>query len=193
MMPICRHVKLKLTTSVSRRIRRVKNSSVVYTQFVTPHENKPATTVGPLNCSTLLGAGQLRTLAYNLMYALTAELKLISNLAKRLSAESKIHYQRVALRVRGWAWLEWSPLPSGNCLKLLDPGLRKKTLLVALPHVANPGTKIDFLGIKNFNVRGRNAAVSLPDSELIKCIFISVESGDVVHNAYNSGVDNSEV
>lgn len=195
MRPTCRHVNEKLTTSVSRRVFRAMKASVVYTQFVIPQVRKPATTCGLLKPRySLLGAGHgLDILTNNLVHALPAKFKLIRNLTQRLSAASKIKYQRVALNVRRWTRLERAPLPSRDSFKLFDPGLRKESLLPALPHVPNPCAKIDLASFDDFGMRSRNIAMSFARSELNECCFISVESGVVVHNAYNSGSNNYEV
>lgn len=195
MRPTCRHVNEKLTTSVSRRVFKAMKASVVYTQFVTPQVRKPATTWGLLKpLYSLPGAGHgLDILTHNLMHALPTQFKLIRDLAQRLSAASKIKYQRVALNVRRWTRLERAPLPSRDSFKLFDPGLRKESLLPPLPHVPNPCAKIDLSSFDDFGMRSRNIAMSFARSELNECCFISVESGVVVHNAYNSGSNNYEV
>ena len=203
MMPTCCHVKLKSTTFASRSIRRVKNATAVYRQLLMAHDKNPVRAV-PVPASksssrsiSMSGGGQLvvglRILAHNLVHALPAQLKLISNLTKRLAARSKVQYQRVALNVRRWSWLEWSPLPTRNSLELRNSGLRKKSLLAALSHVADPGSKGYLSSINNFNMSSRHIAMQLPRRELNKCFFIKFESGVVVHRKYNSANSYLEV
>jgi len=203
MMPTCRHVKLKLMTSASRRTRRVRNASAVYKQLLTAHDMKPVRAV-PLPASksssrsiSWSGGGQLliglRILANDLVNALTAKLKLISDLTKRLSARTKIKYQRVALNVCRWARLEWSPLPTRNSFELRNSGLRKQSLLAALTHVADPSSKGDLTSIDYLDMSSRHIAMQLSRRELNKCFFIKFEPGVVVHRKYNSANSYLEV
>lgn len=195
MTPICCHVKLKSTTFASRSIRRVKNAIVVYRQLLIAHDKNPVRAV-PASASksssrsiSMSGGGHpwfLRILANDLVHALTAKLKLIGDLAQRLPARTKIQYQRIALNVGRWSWLEWSPLPTRNSLELRNSGLRKKSLLAALSHVADPGSKGYLSSIDDFNVSSRHIAMQLSRIELNKCFFIKFESGVVVHRKYNS-------
>ena len=188
-MPTCCHVKEKLMTPTSFRTLNVQRSTAVYTQFDKPHTIMPVARVVPLSSTSpsyvySSGAGHpcaLLTLTYNLMYALTAELKLIGNLTQRLPARAKLHYQRVAICIRRWTRLKRSPLPTRNSLELLDSGLREKALLFALPHVTHPSAKTNFTIIDKFDMRGRHVNVTILCSKLIKCFFVNFKSCDVVH------------
>ena len=202
MMPTCCHVKPKLMTFASRRTRRVRNASAVYKQLLTAHDMKPVRAV-PLPASksssrsiSWSGGGQLvglRILANDLVNALTAQLKLISNLTKRLSARTKIQYQRVALNVGRWTRLQWTPLPTRDSFELRNSGLRKQSLLAALTHVADPSSKGDLTSIDHLDMSSRHIAMQLPRRELNKCFFIKFEPGVVVHRKYNSANSYLEV
>lgn len=192
MMPTCCHVKLKLITSASLRTLRVRNASAVYKQLLTAHDINPvnAVPVPASKCSSSIswsGGGQLviglRILANNLMHALPAQLKLIRNLAKRLSVGTKIKYQRVALSVGRWTRLKWTPLPTRDSFELRNSGLRKQSLLAALTHVTNPRPKGYLDSINYLDMGGRYITVQLPGRELNECLFIKFEPGVVVHRS----------
>ena len=203
MIPTCCQVKLKLMTSASRRTRRVTNASAVYKQLLKAHDIKPVRAV-PVPASksssrsiSMSGGPQLvvglRILANNLVNALPAQLKLIGDLTKRLTARTKIHYQRVALNIRRWTRLQWTPLPTRDSFELRNSGLRKQSLLAALTHVANPSSKGDLASIDCFDMSSRHITMQLPRRELNKCFFIKFEPGVVVHRKYNSANSYLEV
>lgn len=117
----------------------------------------------------------------NLMNPLAAQVKLVSNLAEGVSSRAHLQNFGISRRIRRGPWLQWSPLPTRNCLDCCRTVIRKLIFSATLPHVADPSPKGYFFSIYNFYVNCWNVAVSFAGRKLLQSFDVCVEACNVVH------------
>ena len=125
-------------------------------------------------------------LANDLMNALTTQIKLVRDLAERLTAAVEFHDENISVGVSGRTRTQRSPLPSIERFKRSDARRSKLPLATALPKVTNPGTKRDFSSFNKLSVHGRDTEVAFPFAETIECFKGQFKPRDVVHVKDNS-------
>lgn len=125
-------------------------------------------------------------LANNLMDALTTQIKLVRDLAERLTAAVEFHDENIPVRVSGRTRTQRSPLPSTERFKNSDARRSKLTFATALPKVTNPRTKRDFQVPNKLSVHSRDAEVAFPFAETIECFKGQFKPRDVIHVKDNS-------
>lgn len=141
--------------------------------------------------SSARGAGHSGILfLHNLVNALTAQVKLVGNLAKCAALATKRKNLFVSVDVGGGPRAERSPLPTREGFQLCDARTREETLLLALAHIAHPSPDVYFLPFYDFNMNRRDSAVPLTSSELLEGSGVLFKAGVVVHSGadYNSGI-----
>lgn len=127
-----------------------------------------------------------RILANNLMNALPTQVKLVRDLAQRLTAAVEFHNLDIPVRVSGRPRTQRTPLPSAERFKNSDARGSKLPFATALPKVTNPRTKRDFQVADKLSVNSRNAEVPFPFAETIECFKGQFKPRDVVHVKDNS-------
>ena len=125
-------------------------------------------------------------LANDLMNALTAQIKLVRDLAERLTAAVEFHDENISVGVSGRTRTQRSPLPSAERFKNSDARRSKLPFATALPKVTNPRAKRDFQVADKLSVRGRDSEVAFPLAETIECFKGQFKPRDVVHVKDNS-------
>jgi len=127
-----------------------------------------------------------RVLANNLMDTLTAQIKLVCDLAERLTAAVEFHNPNISVGVSGRTRTQRTPLPSAERFKNSDARRSKLPFTTALPQVTNPRAKRDFKFAEKLSVRGRDSEVAFPLAETIECFKGQFKPRDVVHVKDNS-------
>lgn len=118
---------------------------------------------------------------HNLMNALAAKVVRICNFTKRKAAAAHVDNFRISVSVRRRPWLQRTPSPTWQLLQRCHLVGRKLTLLITLPHVANPSPEIHLTGVNDFHMHGWDAGVTSTLGELSQGSDIKFESGVVVH------------
>lgn len=127
-----------------------------------------------------------RILANNLMNALPAQVKLVRDLAQRLTAAVEFHNSDIPVGVSGRTRTQRSPLPSIERFKNSDARGRELPFPTALTKIANPRTKRDFQVADKLGVHSRDTEVAFPFAETIECFKGQFKPRDVVHVKDNS-------
>lgn len=118
---------------------------------------------------------------YNLMHSLAAEVKLVSDLAERRTRRAHLQNFRISRRICGRTRLQWSPLPTRNCLDGCRAVIRKLIFSTTLPHVPDPCSQSDVFPINIFYMNSRNIAVSLSGRKLLQGFDVRIETCSVIH------------
>ena len=119
--------------------------------------------------------------SHNLMNTLTAQIKLIRNLAERFSGRTHFKNSVISINVSGRPWTKRSPNPAWNICQLDNTFLRKLIFAISLSGVTGPSSQINFVFFDFFNVRGRHVSMSFSFGKLPKSFDVSVEACGVVH------------
>lgn len=91
----------------------------------------------------------------NLVHPLAAEVVLVCDLSQRLAIVAHLGNFAVALALVLGTWLERAPVPARDLIKGRLLVFRELARLVALPHIANPGSEMDGLAINDLDVVSR--------------------------------------
>jgi len=153
-------------------------------------KNNPSVRALPDDDTLGVGASHMmsdhRILANNLMDSLPRQIKLICDLAKRLSAAVEFHDSDIPVRVSGRTRTQRPPLPSTQRFKRSDARGGELPFPSALTKISNPRAKRDFHFADKLSVDGRDSEVAFPLAETIECFKGQFKPRDVVHVKDNS-------
>lgn len=118
---------------------------------------------------------------YDLMYSLAAQVKLVSNLAERISRRAHLQNLGISRRIRRRTRLQWSPLPARNSLDCRRAFVRKLVFSAALPHVSDPSSQSNVGSVNIFYMNRWNIAMSFTCRKLLQGFDVCIEACSVVH------------
>lgn len=119
----------------------------------------------------------------NLMNALTAQIKLVCDLAERRTRSAHLQNFVISVRICCWTRLKWTPLPTGNSLDSGRALIRKLIFSAPLANITNPSPQSDIIIFNNFSVDGWNITMTFSRRKLKKCFNIGIESSHIIHEA----------
>ncbi len=145
---------------------------------------------GGRKSSDLLRRSSLRIdVSHNLVHTLTAQVKLVSNLAERFSGRTHFENLLISINVSGRSWTKRSPNPTNDGGELSRSFFGKLIFAETLPGVTNPSSQINSRIFEFFDVSCRYVSMSLTKGELLKGSDVSIETSGVVHSRdINTGV-----
>jgi hypothetical protein len=118
---------------------------------------------------------------YDLMHSLAAQVKLVSNLAERISRRAHLQNLGISRRIRCRPWLQRSPLPTRNSLDCCRAFVRKLIFSATLPHVSDPSSQSDVGSVNIFYMNRWNIAMSFTCRKLLQGFDVCIEACSVVH------------
>ena len=138
---------------------------------------------GGRKSSDLLSRSSLRIdISNNLMNTLTAQIKLVCNLAERFPRCAHFKNLIISIYVSGRSRAKRSPHPARDARELPRSFFRKLIFSITLPGVTNPGPQINSVFFKFFDVSCRYVGVSLTSSKLSEGSDVGFETSGVVHS-----------
>ena len=138
---------------------------------------------GGRNNSDLLNRSSLRIdISHNLMNTLTAQVKLVRNLAEGFAGRTHLKNLLISNNVSGRPWTKRSPHPSRDTRELSRSFFRKLIFTKTLPGISNPGPQINSGIFEFFDMSCRHVGVSFTNSKLPKGSDVCFETGGVVHS-----------
>ena len=116
------------------------------------------------------------------MNTLTAQVKLVCDLAEGFTGSSHLKNLFIPINVSGRSRTKRSPNPSRDARELPRSFFRKLIFSISLSGVSNPSSQINSGIFEFFNMSCRHVRVAFPIGELFKCSDVSFKTSGVVHS-----------
>ena len=116
------------------------------------------------------------------MNTLTAQVKLVSNLAERFAGRTHLKNSIIPINVSGRPRTKRSPYPARDARELPRSFFRKLTFAISLSDITNPSSQINSGIFEFFNVSCRHVGVFFTDGKLPKGSDVGFETSSVVHS-----------